>query len=241
MTILFISDLHLTPLLPKITNCFIRFMREEASKADRVYVLGDLFDFWVGDDDNSSFATLIKDELKKLTSSGVPCFFIRGNRDFLIGTRFAEYTGIRLLSDEAVIDLYDRKAVILHGDTLCTRDVKYLKYRQKVRKPWLKWLFNCIPVYFKRIIINKIQSNVRGKKKFKSLDIMDVTASEVEKVFDLHNVDLMIHGHTHIPNIHQLNTDKGNKIRIVLGDWNHHGSILFYYKNRYELQIRPFD
>ncbi|NRF24866.1 UDP-2,3-diacylglucosamine diphosphatase [Vibrio coralliilyticus] len=240
MTTLFISDLHLSSTTPDITDCFIRFMREEAVHADALYVLGDLFEFWIGDDDRSDFAKQIRREFKQLTSLGVPCYFTQGNRDFLVGKRFAKQTGVTLLGDETVIDLYGKKAVVLHGDTLCTEDVKYLQYREKVHQPWLQWLFNRIPMFIKKKIVSKVQSDIRTDKQTKSLDIMDVTQTEVEAVMAHHNVDLMIHGHTHRPNVHVFSANNTKKTRIVLGDWYTQGSVLVYAKNSFELEARPF-
>ncbi|MCG9583062.1 UDP-2,3-diacylglucosamine diphosphatase [Vibrio tubiashii] len=240
MTTLFISDLHLSPTTPDITQCFVRFMREEAIHADALYVLGDLFEFWIGDDDRSDFASSIRAEFKTLTDKGIPCFFTQGNRDFLVGKRFSRQTGVTLLGDETVIDLYGRKAIVLHGDTLCTQDVKYLEYRAKVHQPWLQWVFNRIPMFVKKKIVNKVQSDIKTDKQTKSLDIMDVTQSEVENVMQHHNVDLMIHGHTHRPKVHSFQILETDYTRIVLGDWYTQGSVLVYDKNGFELQQRPF-
>ncbi|MDA0147170.1 UDP-2,3-diacylglucosamine diphosphatase [Vibrio sp. LaRot3] len=241
MTTLFIADLHLSPSTPEINRCFINFMRKEAITADALYVLGDLFDFWVGDDDKSDFANMVRAEFKHLTDNGVPCYFTKGNRDFLVGKRFAKQTGIQLLGDETVIDLYGRKAVLLHGDTLCTLDTKYLEFRAKVNQPWLQWLFNRIPMFIKRKIVRKIQMGARSDKKNKSLDIMDVTPSEVVKVMQQHQVDLMIHGHTHRPNMHHFDSNGQKMTRIVLGDWYEHGSILSCNTEKQALETRSFD
>ncbi|MGL4830443.1 MAG: UDP-2,3-diacylglucosamine diphosphatase [Vibrio sp.] len=231
MHTLFISDLHLSPNQPEITASFIQFMREEAPKADALYVLGDLFDFWIGDDDPTPFAKQIKAEFKQLTQQDIPCYFIKGNRDFLVGTRFAQETGIQILPDEAVIDLYGQKAVVLHGDTLCTQDTRYLAFRKKVHQPWLQYLFAMLPFFLRRKIVRKIQSDIRDDKQHKSMMIMDVTPSEVLDVMLSHQVDLMIHGHTHRPAIHQIpTTAPHNKIRIVLGDWYNQSSVLVYSK-----------
>ncbi|WP_194435890.1 UDP-2,3-diacylglucosamine diphosphatase [Vibrio fluminensis] len=241
MTTLFISDLHLSPDTLEINACFERFMREEAIHADALFVLGDLFDFWIGDDDNCDFAKQIREEFKRLTDSGVPCFFTKGNRDFLVGKRFAKQTGVQLLGDETVIDLYGRKAVILHGDTLCTEDVQYLAFRAKVNQPWLQWIFNRLPMAIKTPIVRKVQSGARDTKQSKSLSIMDVTQSEVERVMAEHNVDLMIHGHTHRPNIHNFNIENKELTRIVLGDWYEQGSILCFDANNFTLETRSLD
>ncbi|WGW01870.1 UDP-2,3-diacylglucosamine diphosphatase [Vibrio sp. YMD68] len=240
MTTLFISDLHLSPIRPDITQCFIDFMRNDAVNATRLYVLGDLFEFWIGDDDNSEFSLLIQKEFKRLVNLGVECYFTQGNRDFLVGKRFAKQTGMTLLKDETVIDLYGRKAVILHGDTLCTLDIKYLEYRKKVHQPWLQWMFNRIPFFIKKRIVSKVQSDIKEDKQRKSMDIMDVTPDEVVSVMDKHGVNLMIHGHTHRPNIHQVSTSNGEGTRIVLGDWYTQGSILVYDKSGFKLQEKAF-
>lgn len=240
MHTLFISDLHLTPNRPDITHCFTQFMRNEAIHADALYVLGDLFDFWIGDDDPTPFAQHIKQEFKRLTSQGVPCYFIHGNRDFLIGRRFAKETGVTLLKEETVIDLYGTAVVILHGDTLCTRDVRYLAFREKVHQPWLQWLFNRLPYFIKQRIVAKIQSDIRTDKSHKEMEIMDVTQEEVIRVMHKYDVPVMIHGHTHRPAIHNI-SNQPQKTRIVLGDWYTQGSVLVYSNNGYALESRRFE
>lgn len=240
MTTLFISDLHLSPSTHEITACFIRFMREEASQAEALYVLGDLFEFWVGDDDKSKFAQTIRDEFRRLTRSGVPCYFTQGNRDFLVGKRFAKQTGVTLLGDETVIDLYGQPTVILHGDTLCTDDVSYLEYRKKVHQPWLQWVFNRIPMFIKQKIVAKVQTDISADKQTKSLEIMDVNQQEVESVMNKYHVELMIHGHTHRPNIHRFISNGKTLHRVVLGDWYTQGSVLVVDKTGYDLQNRAF-
>ncbi|ANQ16719.1 UDP-2,3-diacylglucosamine diphosphatase [Vibrio natriegens] len=241
MTTLFISDLHLTPSRPDITECFVTFMRTEAPKADALYVLGDLFEFWVGDDDKTPFSNKIRTEFKALTDSGVRVFFIQGNRDFLLGKRFCKQTGITLLDDVCTIDLYGKKAVILHGDTLCTDDVDYQKFRKTVHQPWLQWVFNHIPWFIKKKIVAKVQSDIRDDKSNKSLDIMDVNQSEVENVMSQYCVDLMIHGHTHRPDTHHFDVNGVKKTRIVLGDWYTQGSVLQVNSDGFLLETRPFN
>ncbi|MGI9894120.1 UDP-2,3-diacylglucosamine diphosphatase [Vibrio natriegens] len=241
MTTLFISDLHLTPSRPDITECFVTFMHTEAPKADALYVLGDLFEFWVGDDDKTPFANKIRTEFKALTDSGVRVFFIQGNRDFLLGKRFCKQTGITLLDDVCTIDLYGKKAVILHGDTLCTDDVDYQKFRKTVHQPWLQWVFNHIPWFIKKKIVAKVQSDIRDDKSNKSLDIMDVNQSEVENVMSQYCVDLMIHGHTHRPDTHHFDVNGVKKTRIVLGDWYTQGSVLQVNSDGFLLETRPFN
>lgn len=237
----FISDLHLTPSRPDITECFLTFMKNEAVEADALYVLGDLFEFWIGDDDTSDFAQSIRQAFVDLVAHGVPCYFTQGNRDFLVGKRFAKQTGVQLLEEVEVIDIYGQKAVVLHGDTLCTEDVKYLAFREKVHQPWLQWIFNRIPFFIKKKIVAKVQSDIKDDKQTKSLDIMDVTQSEVEKVMKDNQVDLMIHGHTHRPNVHRFkNAENQVQTRIVLGDWYTQGSVLVVKPDGLELQSRQF-
>ena len=238
MTTLFISDLHLSPSRPDITDCFVTFMRSEAIHADALYVLGDLFEFWIGDDDDSPFADKIRAEFKALTEKDVPVFFIQGNRDFLLGPRFCKQTGITLLDEVTLIDLYGHKTVILHGDTLCTDDIKYQKFRKTVHQPWLQWLFNRIPWFIKKRIVAKVQSDIRTDKQTKSFEIMDVNQNEVERVLLQYDVDLMIHGHTHRPNQHHFALNGTEATRIVLGDWYTQGSILFVDESNIELQSR---
>ncbi|WP_413284154.1 UDP-2,3-diacylglucosamine diphosphatase [Vibrio sp. MA40-2] len=242
MTTLFISDLHLTPSRPDITKSFNKFMKTQAVNADALYVLGDLFEFWVGDDDKSTFNQSIKSEFKALTQAGVPCYFIKGNRDFLVGKRFEQETGMQILDDATLIDLYGQKAVILHGDTLCTDDVKYQAFREKVHQPWLQSVYNCLPLFVKKKIVAKVQSDIGQDKKAKSLDIMDVNQQEVETVLEQYQCDLMIHGHTHRPNIHHFNiNDHTPCTRIVLGDWYSQSSILKYDQNGYAFENEFFE
>jgi UDP-2,3-diacylglucosamine hydrolase len=240
MTTLFISDLHLTPSRTDITNSFFDFMTSQAIHADALYVLGDLFEFWIGDDDNSEFNLSIKRQFKSLTDSGVPCFFIQGNRDFLVGKRFEKETGVTLLDEVCTIDLYGKKAVILHGDTLCTDDVKYQAYREKVHQPWLQRLYNFLPLLIKKKIVSKVQSGISEEKKEKSLDIMDVNQQAVETVLAEHQCNLMIHGHTHRPNIHHFQAEEQECTRIVLGDWYEQTSVLRFDINGFKLHSEPF-
>lgn len=239
MTILFISDLHLTPSRTDITDSFLHFMENEAIHAEALYVLGDLFEFWIGDDDCRPFSQSIKQAFKRLVDHGVPCFFIQGNRDFLVGRRFEKQTGMTLLADECCIDLYGRKAVILHGDTLCTDDLKYQAYREKVHQPWLQWIYNRLPFFVKKKLVSKVQSDIGEEKKEKSLDIMDVNQTAVEAALVRHDADLMIHGHTHRPNIHTFSVLGKECTRIVLGDWYEQSSILRFEKDSYQLDQKP--
>ncbi len=219
MQTLFISDLHLSPSTPELTGAFFSFLDQYAYKADALYILGDLFDFWIGDDDPTKFATEIKSNLKKLTSTGIPCYFINGNRDFLLGSRFAHDTGVVLLPEETVIKLYGHSVLLMHGDTLCTDDIKYLEFRAKVHQPWLQFVYKLLPFAIKNKVVKKIKGSAKEDKKDKHYEIMDVTQNAVEEVMQKHQVDYLIHGHTHRAAHHTFHSQDTIKHRIVLGDW----------------------
>ncbi|SON49009.1 UDP-2,3-diacylglucosamine diphosphatase [Vibrio tapetis] len=241
MTTLFISDLHLSPTRPDITQSFFQFLDQKARFANKLYVLGDLFDFWLGDDDNSDFASSIRQAFKQLTDSGVQCYFQHGNRDFLVGKRFARETGVQLLPEECKIDLYGSSAILLHGDTLCTDDIKYQEFRTKVHQPWLQRTFKCIPLFFRKKIVSNIQGQTRTDKNTKSLDIMDVNKTEVVRVMEKHDTNLMIHGHTHREATHQvLLTDNTQGTRIVLGDWDNCAFVLIVDQSGFKIEKLPF-
>jgi len=240
MTTLFISDLHLSPLRPDITDCFLDFMTTEAVHAEKLYVLGDLFEFWIGDDDNSPFNILIKDAFKALTQQGVECYFTQGNRDFLLNKRFCKETGVQLLDDHTVINIDGESVLVMHGDTLCIDDIKYQEFRAKVHQPWLQWVFNRIPLFIRQRIVKNVQDKIKAKKQHKTLTIMDVTQSEVEKVMSEKGVKRLIHGHTHRPDVHSFINNDEKMTRIVLGDWYKQGSILEYKNNKYTLHNKSF-
>ncbi|MGF1729643.1 UDP-2,3-diacylglucosamine diphosphatase [Photobacterium kasasachensis] len=240
MTTLFISDLHLSAERTDITDCFLTFMKEETTGIDALYVLGDLFEMWIGDDDDSPFHQQIKSAFRQLTDSGVPCYFIHGNRDFLVGKRFSRETGVQLLPEHSVIDLYGTPTLILHGDTLCTLDEEYQRYRKKVHNRFIQWLFFRLPLSYRQKIGNKMRSNSSMTNQEKAQDVMDVTPDEVEKIMAQYQVTAMIHGHTHRPAIHHLNVDSLPASRTVLGDWYDHGSVLVCTPDGCQLETRDF-
>lgn len=240
MTTLFISDLHLSAERTDITDCFLTFMKEETTGIDALYVLGDLFEMWIGDDDNSPFHQQIKSAFRQLTDSGVPCYFIHGNRDFLVGKRFSRETGVQLLPEHSVIDLYGTPTLILHGDTLCTLDEEYQRYRKKVHNRFIQWLFFRLPLSYRQKIGNKMRSNSSMTNQEKAQDVMDVTPDEVEKIMAQYQVTAMIHGHTHRPAIHHLNVGSLSASRTVLGDWYDHGSVLVCTPDGCQLETRDF-
>lgn len=211
----FISDLHLSETRPELTALFVDFMQHLAPKAERLYILGDLFDFWIGDDEQSPLIQQVKSLIKSVSDQGVQCYFQHGNRDFLIGTRFANETGMQLLPDYQVIDLYGKKILLCHGDTFCIDDVAYQQFRKKVHQKWRQRLFLCLPLKVRIKIAEKIRAKSNQDKQGKSADIMDVNPVFTAQKIREYGVDLLIHGHTHREAIHQ----EQNFTRIVLGDW----------------------
>ncbi|WP_443090233.1 UDP-2,3-diacylglucosamine diphosphatase [Basfia succiniciproducens] len=213
----FISDLHLSENRPKLTALFEHFMHNIAPQAQAVYILGDLFDFWVGDDEKSPLISRVQAQIKQLTEKNIPCYFIHGNRDFLLGEKFAESCGLQLLPDYKIVNLYGTDTLICHGDTLCTDDVNYQTFRRKVHQKWRQRLFLLLPLKVRIKIADKIRRQSRHDKKMKSAEIMDVNGEFVCQIFERFKVRQMIHGHTHRQNIHQI---PPHFKRIVLGDWH---------------------
>ncbi|MDJ1653962.1 UDP-2,3-diacylglucosamine diphosphatase [Raoultella sp. Ech2A] len=240
MATLFIADLHLQTEEPAITAGFLRFLRGQAREADALYILGDLFEAWIGDDDPNPLHQEIAAALSALTDSGVPCFFVHGNRDFLIGQRFARACGMTLLTEENVLDLYGRRVLIMHGDTLCTDDAGYLAFRARVHTPWIQRLFLALPLFIRRRIAAKMRANSTAANSSKSMDIMDVNPQAVTAVLEKHRVQWLIHGHTHRPAIHPIEANGMPAFRVVLGAWHSEGSMVKVTKDDVELIPFPF-
>ncbi len=240
MATLFIADLHLSSEEPAITAGFLRFLAGEARKADALYILGDLFEAWIGDDDPVVLHREIATAIKSLVDSGVPCYFIHGNRDFLLGKRFARESGMILLPEEKILHLYGRKVLILHGDTLCTDDAGYQAFRAKVHQPWLQKLFLTLPLFVRQRIAAKMRGNSKAANRTKSLEIMDVNPEAVLSVMERHHVPWLIHGHTHRPAVHQLTVQGEPAFRVVLGAWHSEGSMVKVTPDNVELIHFPF-
>ena len=237
----FIADLHLAQNRPDITACFLSFLQNDAPKAEVLYILGDLFEYWVGDDDDSSFILEISQAIKKLSKLGCKIYFIHGNRDFLLGKRFAKQSGMELLPEITLIDLYGKPVVIMHGDTLCTRDVGYQKFRKKSRSWWWQAIIKSLPLSVRRKIANNYRDQSASATAMKSQDIMDVTESEVVDCLSQYQSQLMIHGHTHRPDIHEIVVSNQAAQRIVLGDWYEQGAWLKATPDSIELMNSPFE
>lgn len=223
--VLFISDLHLSAERPDITEAFIRFLCNHTTDAKALFILGDFFEMWLGDDDRNAFTVSIAKHLNA-ASQNLPIYFIHGNRDFAIGRKFAAAAGIQLLPEQQVIDLFGEQTVLLHGDELCTRDIAYMKFRKKARGWWWPRLVSAIPLPIRRQLASRGREVSKQNQRGLSADIMDVTPDEVVKVCEHHQVRQMIHGHTHRPGYHEHNTQFGRAKRVVLGDWYTQSSVL---------------
>lgn len=235
MATLFIADLHLQTEEPAITAGFLRFLAATAQKADALYILGDLFEAWIGDDDPNPLHRQIAAALKTLADSGVPVYFIHGNRDFLLGQRFARESGMTLLPEEKVLELYGKRLLILHGDTLCTDDAGYQAFRAKVHQPWLQKLFLALPLFIRMRIAAKMRADSTSANRNKSQAIMDVNPQAVVNVMEKHQVQHLIHGHTHRPDIHTLTANGEPAYRYVLGAWHQEGSMVKVTADKIEL------
>ncbi|WP_298441206.1 UDP-2,3-diacylglucosamine diphosphatase [uncultured Ferrimonas sp.] len=230
---LFIGDLHLSADRPDILAAFHRFLNTELMGADALYIVGDLFEAWIGDDDRNDFTDAVAAMLLK-ASHQLPIYFCNGNRDFLLGQRFARRAGMQLLPEVHCLELYGINTVILHGDLLCTEDHDYQRFR---RRWWLyKLLARILPLSKRQRMAADARARSKAKTQQLSQEIMDVTASAVEQMLCQHHASQMIHGHTHRPAIHAL---AANKQRLVVGDWYHQDSVLVLRPDGCELRSQP--
>ena len=232
MSVLFISDLHLAPERPAVTRAFLSFLSDRAGNAESLYILGDLFEAWIGDDDPSAMAAEVQDALRNLSDSGVNLFIQQGNRDFLLGKRFIKRCGAVLLGDEHIIEYAGHRALAMHGDSLCTDDIDYQRFRRKARNPIYKWCLSHLPLKRRQKLATDWRAKSMAANSNKASAIMDVNAQAVATVMDNHGVEVLIHGHTHRPNRHALASGE----RIVLGDWHDLGWVLCLDDSGYNLE-----
>lgn len=226
MTIMFISDLHLDENHPEMTAIFLRLLNQAAQQAEALYILGDFFESWVGDDDLTPFTLSIIQALKQTTDKGLPIYIMHGNRDFLLGKKFLRATGCQLLPDEYVVSIYGVPTLLMHGDSLCTRDIKYLKFRKKSRNKFFQMLFLLKSLKKRRKIAADYREKSKAHVSTLSENIMDVTRDEVLRVMQKHHVQHLIHGHTHRQAIHPMTLHEKPATRTVLGAWHEHGNVL---------------
>lgn len=224
---LFVSDVHLDWKRSAIVDLFTQFLLKRAIYSDALYILGDLFEYWIGDDAPYEEYQDILEALKVLTThNNVPVYFIHGNRDFLVAQGFARQTGTTLLGEEHIAKIYQKNILLMHGDTLCTDDIAYQKFRKTTHSPILQWLTLRLPMKVRQHLAEKLRSASKHAKAGKSVEIMDVNQQAVEQAMQRNNTDCLIHGHTHRPAIHHFTINQQPCQRIVLGDWYSQGSVL---------------
>ena len=234
---LFISDIHLCEQRPDISQAFVNFCTQRAIHAKHLYILGDLSDSWLGDDDDGPIAQLLQQQLLFLAEHGVKVFIMVGNRDFLMGSGFSNASGCILLPDPSVISLYGQSILLMHGDSMCTADIEYMHFRSMIRDPNMQQTLLEKPLTERRAIAAMLREKSRSANATKADDIMDVTEDEVVKAFEKHKVKILIHGHTHRPAIHQLYSAEKTAIkRYVLGDWDTKGWCIKIEGQQIELQ-----
>jgi UDP-2,3-diacylglucosamine hydrolase len=215
VSILFISDVHLSCERPDIVRAFLDFLDQRAIAAKALYILGDLFEAWIGDDDTSKVPSVVKHGLRSLSDHGVNIFIQHGNRDFLLGQKFMQETGSTLLPDEYIFDGYGYSALLMHGDSLCTDDQDYQRFRRKSRHPVYKWILSNMPLRYRQNLASKWRQQSADANSRKTESIMDVNQQTIATVTEKYQITRLIHGHTHRPCIHQTSALE----RIVLGDW----------------------
>lgn len=226
MTTLFISDLHLDEVRPQIVDAYVELLAGEARDANALYILGDLFESWIGDDDDAALPARIAQATRALHDAGVPVYFMHGNRDFLLGADYATRAGMTLLADPTVIELGGERVLLMHGDTLCTDDVEYQKFRSLVRDPRWQQQFLAKPLAERRAFAAQARGESRKHTSTAKMEIMDVNQGAVEAAMREHQVHKLIHGHTHRPATHAFTLDGSAAERIVLGDWYEQSSVL---------------
>ena len=230
MYTLFISDLHLNPQQPEVTQAFINFL-QKTRNAEAIYILGDFVEYWIGDDDNDHKLNDAFTCLKDTANAGIPIFLMHGNRDFLISNKFSKEYNITLLDDPALINLYGESILLTHGDMLCTDDIEYQKFRKMVRDPNWQLEFLKQPLDERRNIVHNLRETSRQATEEKIEEIMDVNQKTVEQTMQAHHVQYLIHGHTHRPALHTFSMDNKRYQRWVLGDWCKQAKVLYYDEN----------
>lgn len=228
MVTLFISDLHLDPSRPKMTRLFLDFLDHQAIHAEALYILGDFFETWIGDDDRSEFNEQIANALRKVTAAGVPVYIMHGNRDFLLGPEFMRRTGCQWLPDPTVIDLYGQPTLLMHGDTLCIDDHAYLRLRKKVRNRIHQKIYLHLPLSIRKAIARFLRNLSYRQAAKNNFNFIDANLDEIKCLMMTHQADLLIHGHTHRPSIHYFKIKEKELRRVVLSDWDTAGNVFVY-------------
>ena len=239
MTTLFISDLHLEASQPEIGEQFLGFLSGEARQAEALYILGDLFEAWLGDDDPNPYYGEIKSAVRKLVDAGVPVSIMHGNRDFMIGEVFANETGVSILAEMLVVKLYGRDVLLCHGDALCTDDEGYQEVRAMTRDPQWQAMMSAKSIEERIEVAVQARQKSIARGESMSDEIMDVNPEAVIAALREYGVDTMLHGHTHRPAVHEVVLGDRVATRIVLGDWYQQGSVVRWDKNGPRLENLP--
>lgn len=234
--ILFISDLHLEENQLGITELFLQFMQTQALQADQLYILGDFFEAWIGDDDNTPYYQKIKDSIKNYVTQGKQCFIMPGNRDFLIGKRFMRETGAQYLPDPTIIEHNNSRILLTHGDAMCTDDIRHQIYRRISQSQFAKVISNVLPINYRKKIAQQLRAASRKHFLRHNAQLRDVTAKAVQNAFTKNNIDVIIHGHTHVAGAHEYDN---NKKRFVLGAWHETGHAWELTDSFKEIRISP--
>ncbi|MDQ1924766.1 UDP-2,3-diacylglucosamine diphosphatase [Massilia pseudoviolaceinigra] len=217
---LFISDLHLQAAHPRTVDAFFAFLEERAMAARALYILGDLFEYWAGDDDlDAPLHRQIATAIRAVRDAGIPVYWIAGNRDFLVGQAFADAAGMQLLAEPHIADIGAQKITLVHGDAECTDDIKYMEFRKQVRQPAWQAQFLAMPLAQRKAIIANLREGSKEAHSTKTMEIMDVTPQAIDALFAATGTTVLIHGHTHRPALHE----KDGKRRYVLPDWEPDG------------------
>ncbi|MDO9322561.1 MAG: UDP-2,3-diacylglucosamine diphosphatase [Pseudomonas sp.] len=236
--ILLISDLHLEEQRPDISRAFLQFLQQRARGAEALYILGDFFEVWVGDDDMSPYQHSIAAALRQLSDSGTAIYLMHGNRDFMLGQAFCQQAGCTLLRDPSLVNLSGERVLLMHGDSLCTSDIGYMRMRKLLRNPLSLWILHHLSLTKRRQLARKLRNESQVHTKQKATSITDVTLAEIPRIMAKYGVRTLIHGHTHRPNTHPLEVNGQTAQRIVLGDWDRQGWALQVDENGY--QQAPF-
>lgn len=235
--ILLISDLHLQEERPDITGAFLAFLELHAKHAQALYILGDFFEVWLGDDAMTPYHHSIAAALSTVAASGAQIYLMHGNRDFLVGDQFCKAAGCQLLKDPSIVELAGENVLLMHGDSLCTSDRSYIRLRRVLRNPLISFILRNLPLSARQRLAGDLRSKSKTSTRMKASDITDVNPSEVDAVMARHEVRTLIHGHTHRPAVHDL-TD--HKQRIVLGDWETHAWFIEASAAQFKLQALSF-
>jgi len=239
--ILLISDLHLEEERPDISRAFLHFLQTRARQAEALYILGDFFEAWIGDDAINPFQRSIAQALRQLSDRGTRIYLMHGNRDFLLGKAFCRAAGCTLLPDPSLVELGGEKVLLMHGDSLCTQDQAYMRLRRWLRNPLSLFVLRHLPLATRHKLARKLRKESRTQTSMKASNIVDVTPSEVPRVMAAHGVRTLIHGHTHRPAEHQLKVEGHTARRIVLGDWDRQGWALQVDGQDWQLAPFPLD